>query len=59
MVEQTPWGAAEIIMVGLPGAAAVTPASSGNDASVSGAVREGLIYGANDPRRPAGDALGY
>ena len=59
MVEQTPWGAAEIIMVGLPGAAAVSPASSGNDASVSGAVREGLIYGANDPRRPAGEALGY
>lgn len=59
LVEQTPWGAAELIMVGLPGAAGVTPASSGNDAAVSGLVREGYIYGANDVRRPAGAAVGY
>jgi gamma-glutamyltranspeptidase/glutathione hydrolase len=59
MVEQTPWGAAEVIMVGLPGPAGAQAASSGNDASVSGAVRTGLIYGANDPRRPAGAAIGY
>ncbi|WP_045046025.1 gamma-glutamyltransferase [Rouxiella chamberiensis] len=59
MVEQTPWGAAELIMVGLPGAAGVTPQSSGNDAAVSGKVREGYLYGANDVRRPAGAAIGY
>ncbi len=59
MVEQTPWGAAELVMVGLPGAAGVTPQSSGNDAAVSGKVREGYLYGANDVRRPAGAAIGY
>lgn len=59
MVEQTPWGAAELIMVGLPGAASVSPANSGNDSAVSGKVREGYLYGANDLRRPAGSAVGY
>lgn len=59
MVEQTPWGAAELIMVGLPGAAGVSTASSGNDGAVSGKVREGYLYGANDVRRPAGSARGY
>jgi gamma-glutamyltranspeptidase/glutathione hydrolase len=59
MVEQTPWGAAELIMVGLPGAAGVTSATSGNDSAVSGKVREGYLYGANDVRRPAGAAIGY
>lgn len=59
MVEQTPWGAAELIMVGLPGAVGVTPANSGNDSAVSGKVREGYLYGANDVRRPAGAAIGY
>lgn len=59
MVEQTPWGAAELIMVGLPGAAGVSPANSGNDSAVSGKVREGYLYGANDVRRPAGSAQGY
>ncbi|MDX5629960.1 MULTISPECIES: gamma-glutamyltransferase [unclassified Brenneria] len=59
MVEQTPWGAAELIIVGLPGAAGVTAANSGNDSAVSGKVREGYLYGANDIRRPAGAAIGY
>jgi len=59
MTEQTPWGAAELILIGLPGAAGVSAASSGNDAGVSGKVREGLYYGANDGRRPAGAAIGY
>ncbi|MFP8966768.1 gamma-glutamyltransferase [Pokkaliibacter sp. CJK22405] len=56
--EQTPWGAAELIMVGLPHKEGDT-ASSGNDGAVSGKVREGYLYGANDPRRPAGAAIGY
>lgn len=59
MVEQTPWGAAELIMIGLPGEKGVIPASSGNDSAVSGAVREGYFYGSNDVRRPAGKAVGY
>ncbi|WP_340616818.1 gamma-glutamyltransferase [Xenorhabdus entomophaga] len=60
MVEQTPWGATELIMIGLPGAAGVTSVnSSGNDSAVSGIVREGYIYGSNDVRRPAGAAIGY
>ena len=54
-----PWGAAELILVGLPGAAGVSPANSGNDSAVSGKVREGYLYGANDVRRPAGSAVGY
>lgn len=58
-VEQTPWGAAELIMVGLPGAAGVGTPSSGNDSAVSGNVRPGFLYGANDVRRPAGSARGY
>jgi len=59
MVEQTPWGAAELILVGLKGMAGVVPANSGNDSAVSGLVREGYLYGANDVRRPAGAAIGY
>ncbi|MBU9477063.1 gamma-glutamyltransferase [Burkholderia multivorans] len=59
MTEQTPWGAAEMILVGLPGTEAASRQSSGNDSSVSGNVRVGLIYGFNDPRRPAGSAVGY
>lgn len=59
MIEQTPWGAAELIMVGLPGIQGVEPANSGNDSAVSDKVREGYLYGANDSRRPAGSAVGY
>jgi gamma-glutamyltranspeptidase/glutathione hydrolase len=59
MKEQTPWGATEMILMGLPGAVGVAPASSGNDSGVSGKVLPGFIYGANDNRRPAGSAAGY
>jgi gamma-glutamyltranspeptidase/glutathione hydrolase len=55
---QTPWGAAELIEVGPPRPDASMP-SSGNDAAVSGRVRPGLLYGASDPRRPSGAAIGY
>ncbi|WP_131913525.1 gamma-glutamyltransferase [Celerinatantimonas diazotrophica] len=58
MVEQTPWGAAELIMVGLP-KSTHTVNSSGNDSAVSGKIRPGYLYGANDARRPAGAAIGY
>ncbi|MBS0054354.1 gamma-glutamyltransferase [Yersinia sp. Marseille-Q3913] len=59
MVEQDPWGATELILVGLAGVEGVSPANSGNDSAVSGKVREGYLYGANDVRRPAGAAIGY
>lgn len=59
MTEQTPWGAAEMVMMGVPGAAGVSATSSGNDAGVSGKVLPGYYYGANDGRRPAGAAIGY
>jgi gamma-glutamyltranspeptidase/glutathione hydrolase len=59
MVEQSPWGAAELILVGLAGVEGASPANSGNDSAVSGKVREGYLYGANDVRRPAGAAIGY
>jgi gamma-glutamyltranspeptidase/glutathione hydrolase len=54
---QTPWGAAELIVVG-PQKSAPAPASSGNDAAVSTRMRPGYIYGASDPRRSAGAAIG-
>ena len=57
--EQSTWGAAEMILVGLPNAAGVQPEGSGNDSGVSGQVRAGFVYGANDSRRPAGSAAGY
>ncbi len=57
--EQTPWGAAALIAVGpaRPYFGGLT--SSGNDAALTGGMRPGVIYGANDSRRPAGAALGY
>lgn len=58
--EQTPWGAAEII-VSAPLSPSSNPsvASSGNDAALSGAMRPGYLYAASDARRPAGAAMGY
>ncbi|MEE7438320.1 gamma-glutamyltransferase [Methylobacterium oryzae] len=58
IVEQRPWGAQELIAV--RAAAPVLPeaASSGNDASRTERMRPGLLYGANDNRRPAGAAVG-
>ena len=58
MVEQTPWGSAELIESG--GVVQhKTVQSSGNDAALSGAVLKDKLYGANDNRRPAGLASGY
>jgi gamma-glutamyltranspeptidase/glutathione hydrolase len=59
MTEQTPWGAAEVIELGRAAPAPRGVGSSGNDAALSGGVRPGSIYGANDARRPAGAAVGY
>jgi gamma-glutamyltranspeptidase/glutathione hydrolase len=58
LVEQTPWGAAELIAIGPPDGGAGGPGSSGNDAALSGRMRPGYFYGAHDDRRPAGAAAG-
>ncbi len=60
IVEQTPWGAAELIARGPTEGTggARRPQSSGNDSSRTGPMRPGLLYGANDDRRPAGAAAG-
>ncbi|MDP8995698.1 MAG: gamma-glutamyltransferase, partial [Pseudomonadota bacterium] len=55
---QTPWGAAETILIGPPADAAAT-ATSGNDAMAASKPTPGKIYGAHDDRRPAGAASGY
>jgi gamma-glutamyltranspeptidase/glutathione hydrolase len=50
LTEQSPWGAAELI---------VLPEHLAFDSAQSAGMRPGLIYGANDRRRPAGQAIGY
>ncbi len=58
IVEQTPWGAEELVAVSGAVAAGNDTATSGNDSSRTGRMRPGLLYGANDNRRPAGAAVG-
>jgi gamma-glutamyltranspeptidase/glutathione hydrolase len=58
IVEQKPWGAQELIAVRAAAPDAPETASSGNDASRTERMRPGLLYGANDNRRPAGAAVG-
>lgn len=58
IVEQKPWGAEELIAVRAAAPDAPEAASSGNDASRTQRMRPGLLYGANDNRRPAGAAVG-
>jgi len=59
LTEQAPWGAAELVEMGTIGASVQGSRSLGAGAGVSGKVRAGFIYGANDNRRPAGAAVGY
>ena len=58
IVEQKPWGAQELIAVRAAAPDTADAASSGNDASRTERMRPGLLYGANDNRRPAGAAIG-
>lgn len=53
--EQKPWGAVALIVSGAmkPTDTRAAPADSATDH----AARDGVFYGANDPRRPAGAAL--
>ncbi len=55
---QSPWGAAEAILIG-PAADPAAAASSGNDAMAASKPVPGKLYGAHDDRRPAGAAGGY
>ena len=55
---QSPWGAAEAILIGPPADPAAV-ASSGNDAMAASKPVPGRLYGAHDDRRPAGAAAGY
>jgi gamma-glutamyltranspeptidase/glutathione hydrolase len=59
IVTQSPWGAAEAILIGLPADASASDASSGNDAARLSAPLPGLRYGGHDDRRPAGAAAGH
>jgi gamma-glutamyltranspeptidase/glutathione hydrolase len=59
IVEQAPWGAAALAATRTSGGGSAGPASSGHDSAVTAGMRPGFLYGANDPRRPAGAALGY
>ncbi len=58
VAERTPWGAAEMVLVGPDQAQGAAVASSGNDSEQGGAMRPGWFYGANDDRRPGGAAVG-
>jgi gamma-glutamyltranspeptidase/glutathione hydrolase len=59
IVEQSPWGAAEAILVGPASTPAADASSSGNDAVATHALVPGLLYGGHDDRRPAGGVAGY
>jgi len=57
ITEQVPWGAAEMVAVGVERAAGAGAGTSTSDSALS-RMRPGLLYGANDDRRPAGAAVG-
>jgi len=56
--EQTSWGAVALIAVGGVADQGGSAPSSGNDSTATGGMRPGFFYGAADPRRPAGAAIG-
>ena len=60
ITEQAAWGAAETIVV-MPQAASPPPEPPKGppDPAASARMKPGMIYGANDDRRPAGAAMGY
>ncbi len=59
IVEQNPWGAAEAIMVGRENEGRKLAQGGGDDTMHAGNALPGLLYGANDDRRPAGKAAGF
>ena len=59
VTQQTAWGAAEAILIGPPSATNAAAAPSGDDSVHGSGIEQGVLYGANDARRPAGAAIGY
>ena len=59
IVEQTPWGAAEAILIGPDAATDASQQSSGNDAMAASRPVPGLLYGGHDDRRPSGAVSGH
>ncbi|MFT3986275.1 gamma-glutamyltransferase [Aestuariivirga sp.] len=59
IAEQSPWGAAESLLVGPAAGDADTAQSSGNDAAALSPTLPGVFYGGHDDRRPAGSAAGF
>ena len=57
VVEQGQWGAVAAIAAGQPKPDA-SPSVAVADMALSGKMRAGFLYGANDSRRPAGRAMG-
>lgn len=55
--EETPWGAAETIVIGTS-TAPPPRRNTPTDTAASGQMRANLLYGAHDDRRPAGAAIG-
>ena len=58
VAEQISWGSAALIAVGPARAAQAMSGTPAADSAASGRMRPGVYYGANDPRRPAGAAIG-
>jgi gamma-glutamyltranspeptidase / glutathione hydrolase len=59
LTEQAPWGAAEAVLVGPQSASGTGAPLGGDDSTHGGGTEPGMLYGANDARRPAGAAIGY
>ncbi len=58
LMEITPWGAAEAILVAPPVPLGRQAPIVGMDPAITSTLRPGWLYGAHDDRRPAGAALG-
>ena len=58
LVEQSAWGAAEAIVL-LPPLVSSPAANPPPNPTAAARMRPGILYGANDSRRPAGAAVGY
>jgi gamma-glutamyltranspeptidase/glutathione hydrolase len=58
IIEQRPWGAAELTALGPSTPTVPVGAISKSDSTLARPMRPGLLYGANDDRRPAGAAIG-
>jgi gamma-glutamyltranspeptidase/glutathione hydrolase len=59
LTEQAPWGAAEAVLVGPQSASGTGAPLGGDDSTHGGGAEPGMLYGANDARRPAGAAIAY